>query len=709
MATGAQTLLRPASSLTFFCEFLREELAPSPKRIELVARMTITATLVMLINMTFRIPYGAYGAIYALTISREDPESTVKAVKTIIIAFALSVLYVLVGAMFFLQDPNLRLFWVIATCFLMFYCLSAATNYTAAARFGYLLIITIPLWDTETPVNSKVEGTLWAFAAISLAAVITVAIELIYHHWRRNNILVHPIAERLAAVEVLLEGYVWGTVPNEEAEKKVSQFALTGNSALRRTLQRSAYSTQYREQMGAVVTLVGRLVDLAANLGPFRIQITNDDKTRTRVLAANVRKLRSDLLAGRTPQLDKRPPETSQGAPLFSEMEKTVSLIPEVFAGAMPVSAYVPARVGRESRTALFKADALTNPEHIRFGLKGCLAASLCYLIYNAKAWPGISTSITTCFLTALSTVGSSRQKQVLRILGAMAGGIVMGIGAEVYVLPHLDSVAGFTLVFVVATIVAAWFATASPRLSYFGVQVATAFYLINLSEFKVRTTLIPARDRVIGIFLGLLMMWLVFDQLWGAPAVVEVKKAFVANLRLLAQLAREPISNDLRVATERSYSLRETINNNFEKVRALGDGVAFEFGPNRDKDLAFRERIRQLQVQVRLLFLARIVAWKYRARLPGFDLPEPIATAQKDFDAGLAEALDAMAEQMEGKSSQAGESEKHLAFLGRTLRCYGEGEICKSAPPRLHAFFDLYHRIEELVSSLGEQLSQTA
>ena len=705
MATAAQTLLRPASSLTWLREFLKEELAPSPKRSELVARMTITATLVMLINMTFRIPYGAYGAIYALTISREDPETTVKAVKTIIVGFGLSVLYVLVGAMFFLQDPNLRLFWVIATCFLMFYCLSAATNYTAAARFGYLLIITIPLWDEQIPVGSKVEGTLWAFAAISLSALITVAIELIYHHWKGSDNLLEPIAVRLAAVETLLDDYAKGEAPDEKTEKEITQLALAGNSALRRTLQRSAYSTQYRELMGAVVTLVGRLVDLAANLSHFSIQLSDTDANQARALAAKLRELRSDLLAGRSPKLEPSTPGSFHGAPLFAEMEKTVSLIPDVFAGSMSVAAYAPAPRGRESRTTLFKPDALTNPDHIKFGLKGCFAASLCYLIYNAKAWPGISTSITTCFLTALSTVGSSRQKQILRILGAIAGGIVMGIGAEVYVLPNLDSVAGFTFVFIVATIIAAWFATASPRLSYFGVQIAVAFYLINLSEFKVRTSLIPARDRVIGIFLGLLMMWLVFDQLWGAPAVVEMKKTFIANLRLLAQFAREPVSKDLRVATERSYSLRETINNNFEKVRALGDGVVFEFGPAREKDLAFRERIRQLQVQVRMLFLSRIAAWKYRARLPGFDLPEPIATAQKDFDAGLAEALDAMAEQMEGKSSQAGESEKHLALLGRELRSYDVGAFQQFAPSRLRAFFDLYQRIEELVISLGEHV----
>src|ERR1700741_1230820 len=113
MATLAQTLPKSSSPLVWLRQFLKEELAPYPGRVALVARMCIAATIVMLLTMTFRIPFGAYGAIYALTISRESPQATTKAAKIIIIAFLLSVLYVVIGAMFFLQDPSLRLIWVV--------------------------------------------------------------------------------------------------------------------------------------------------------------------------------------------------------------------------------------------------------------------------------------------------------------------------------------------------------------------------------------------------------------------------------------------------------------------------------------------------------------------------------------------------------------------------------------------------------------------
>jgi multidrug resistance protein MdtO len=706
MATLAQSTPQSVRPLTWIRDFLNEELAPYPGRAALVARMTIAATLVMILTMTFRIPYGAYGAMYALTISRENPDTTIKAVKTIFIAFALSVVYIVVAAMFFLQDPNLRLAWVIATLFVLFYALSAVTNYTAVARFGYLLVITIPLWDRQIPLELKVEQTLWVFGAIALASVITVLVELAYTELKPGDFVTRLLAERLAAVAALLDCYAAGRAVDSKTDRELTHWSLVGTSRLRRLLRRSSYSPQYRELMGAILAHVARLVDIAANMKHFTFEVAHEDKERVRTLAAKIGTIRSELLKGQVARGGELSETgTAPALPLFGEMEKTVSIIREIFAGQHSLSAYAPS-TGGDPPAGFFMADARSNPEHIKFGLKGCLAASLCYLTYNAKAWPGISTSIMTCFLTALSTVGSSRQKQILRLCGAIVGGVVVGIGAEVFILPHLDSIAGFTLLFSAVTIVAAWFATSSPRLSYFGVQLALAFYLVNVSDFSVQTSLEPARDRVIGVLLGLLMMWLVFDQLWGSPAVVEMKKTFISSLRLLAQFAREPISRDRRVAIERSYSLRETINSNFDKVRALGDGVLLEFGRSREQDLAFRNRIRQWQTHLRMLFITQIATWKYRVQLPGFELPDPIAAEQRDFDDRLAGALDAMADQMEGRLSEERLTfENAVASLERSVQDCNLDEAPPSSLARLQAFLSLHRRIESLITTLEKEI----
>ena len=51
-----------------------------------------------------------------------------------------------------------------------------ASRPEAAARFGYLIIISGPLWDQHIPEESKVTGTLWAVGTIGLASVITAVI-----------------------------------------------------------------------------------------------------------------------------------------------------------------------------------------------------------------------------------------------------------------------------------------------------------------------------------------------------------------------------------------------------------------------------------------------------------------------------------------------------------------------------------------------------
>jgi hypothetical protein len=61
--------------------------------------MVTAATLVMIITMTFRLPYAAYGAIFALTLSRESLQATVGAVWMIVIGFVLAGVCIILGMM----------------------------------------------------------------------------------------------------------------------------------------------------------------------------------------------------------------------------------------------------------------------------------------------------------------------------------------------------------------------------------------------------------------------------------------------------------------------------------------------------------------------------------------------------------------------------------------------------------------------------------
>jgi multidrug resistance protein MdtO len=534
-----------------------------------------------------------------------------------------------------------------------------------------------------------------------------VVCELVFGAIRPGDDLIRSIAERLSAVEEVLVCYADDRPVDKAAETRLTRLAMLGASRLRRVLSRANYSQQYREQMSALVALVGRLVDIAANMMQPGIHVSNDDRRRMGALAASVASMQTDLLHGKVPALTQfqSNSEASNQVLLLREMEMTVSQIPEAFSGHGAISEHVASPLPGDRRSTLFVADALTNLEHYKFGLKGCLAAALCYLIYNALDWPGISTAVTTCLLTALTTVGASRQKQVLRFAGVVVGGAV-GFGAQIFILPSVDSIVGFTVLFIAVTFVAAWIATSGPRFSYFGVQFAVSFYLIHLQEFKIQTSLDVARDRVVGVFFGLFMMWLVFDQLWAAPAAVQMKRTFIANLRSLGQLVRAPLPGDTTFAGERSSALREGINANFDKVRSMADGVLFEFGSSRPQDLALRDHIRQWQPQLRTLFVARIALLKYRLQIPGFELPEPARVAQEEFDNRIANLLDGMADRMEDKAvgGDAG-SQDPLEGLEETIRTHCAEGPQGLLPAQMETFLALSRSVESVTMSLDKDI----
>lgn len=709
MATFAQTVPASPKSLASFWGFLLEELLPYPGRAALVGRMITAATLAMLIAMTFRLPYGAYCAVYAFAISRENTQITVKTAATRIVSYSLGAIYVLIGATFFVDDPLLRLLWVIATMVMIFWGISATTNDGSAATIGYLIVITVPLWDQHISGELRLEGTLWAVFVLSIGSAVAVVVELLFETIRPGNDLLRSIADRLASVEAILVCYGTDQPMGPATTEKVTRLATLGTSRLRSSLRNSNYPRDYAEQMAAVVALVGRLVDIAASLIHIGIQAHGDDRERIRVLATNIGSFRADLLSGRVPSAIELngAHEPSGGVPLIREMEKTVLLIPEVFSGAGSMSELGLSASEEKPSSTFFSPDAFSNPDHLRFGLRGGLAATLCYIIYNSIAWPGISTAVTTCLLTALTTVGFSRQKQILRFAGAIVGGFFFGMGAQIVILPYLDSIAGFSVLFVAVSAVGAWLATSSPRLAYFGVQIIVAFYLINLQEFKEQISLGIARDRVVGILLGLLVMWLVFDQLWGTLASVEMKKTFIANLRWLAEFERQPLPGERKIAIDRSYFLRETINTNFDKVRSLADGVLFEFGPTRQQDLALRSRIREWQPQLRMLFLTRITLFKYRLQLPGFELPAAVRASQLEFDHWLAVMLDRMADRMEAKApTEDREFTDAFERLANAVRTDCSEASHQSIAIELKTFLALSHTAESLVVSLEKEVS---
>jgi multidrug resistance protein MdtO len=693
--------------LTWLWEFVKHELTLYPGRTMTVARMVLAATLVMLICNTFRIPYAFLGGIYALLISRESPRATLSAAGAMLLFAAAGVAYVLISVQFVISVPPLHFLWSIGSLFLAFYSLRVITYYGAFAVFALEISIAITIWDRHVS-ETNVADTLWLALVAFIAIGVSSGVELTFGRMRLGDDILVPVADRLTAIHGVLTCYSEGRSVDPATEEQITRLGMLGTSTLRRSLVRSAYSTQYRAQMSGVVALVGRLVDITTALVQLSFEPSSFDRGHLRNLAVAVASVRNDLMYRRIPgPIQVNTENEPHLMPLLREMENTIALIPQVFVGSRSIDEYLAPSEGTP-RSRLIAADAFTNPEHLRFALKGCLAVSVCYFIYNFIDWPGMGTSVMlTCFLTAVSTIGASRQRQILRFAGFVVGGLLIGMSSQVFILPYLDSIAGFTIFFILVTALAAWFMTSSPRLSFFGLQLGAVFFVINMQKFARETSLSVARDRVAGVFLGLLMMWLIFDQLWGTPAGVEMRKAFISTLRLLAQFAREPVSADIQSAVQRTTALRDTISTKFDSVRSLADGVLLEFGPSRRQDLALRDGIRRWQPQLRTLFLMRVASLKYRLQLPGFILPEAVIVSLQAYDECSAQTLENIADRIEGKTSRgklvAADSFALLEQIQESCRVEESRLLCAEHGA---TFVPLLRQIDRLTSRLANQMA---
>jgi multidrug resistance protein MdtO len=698
----------------WFWNLIKAELSPYPGRAWVVARMTVAATIVMVLVMTFRIPGGFQGAIFTLIISRENPTETFFSGFRTAVGFLIGTLYTVFTIRMLIGDPLTHFLWVMGTLFLSFYLLRVIADYGTAAPLGFGVLGSISLWDDTTlNGNTRLENTLWLAGVVVLGVVATIVVEYAFRRAHPVTDLTEGIEVRMQTVENVLRSAAMERPLESEQEKKLSLYATVGTSRLSRLILRSEYSRHYKTQMGTVIALVRRLVDIAANfqlaLSERTGAIDPADRQRCQRLADEVAEVRRSLTLRQLPTEIKQPlQEAPSQLPFLPTMERTVALIPQAFSGAESMDVLIPEPLDEEGSRHIFVADAFSNPVYVQFALRGTLAALVCYVTYMALDWPGLSTSVLTCFITALSTIGSSRQKQVLRLSGALIGGIIFGMGAQVFVLPYLDTIAGFTVLFAVVTAIAAWIATASPRLSYLGVQLALAFYLINLQEFTIQTSLSIARDRVFGVLLGLVSMGLFFDLLWVRKAVNEMQTVFAHNLELFAELAEQLLEQDHIKAIKRIRQLRDQINAGFQAVTAQSDAVLLDFSPSREQKLQIRKDIRRWQPTIRTLLQVQITAVQYLARTPLSDLPPPVALAGTRFEKDVAQVMRAIAFEVSDKPVPAAPDIRLSAESAQQeIRKYYQ-DLSMPVSPQASDVADLIESLASILSPLYEDIHST-
>ena len=250
----------------FLWNFLKTEMTPYPGRAWVVARITIAATLVMILVMTFQIPNGFLGVIFTLFLSRENPTATFVAGLRTIAAFLTATAYTLLGAAMFVDDPLTHFLGIGVSLFVSFFLIGIINDYGTAVAFGFTVAGAVPLWDRSTlNVNDRVEGTLWLAGVVALGVVVTVVVEYVFRRVHPATDLTEGIDDRLQMVEKVLRSAAADQPLDTVSEKRLSLYTSISTSRLRRLILRSQFSLHFKAQMGAVVAMVGQLVDVAAN------------------------------------------------------------------------------------------------------------------------------------------------------------------------------------------------------------------------------------------------------------------------------------------------------------------------------------------------------------------------------------------------------------------------------------------------------------
>ena len=527
---------------------LRRELRPTPGRLGDCLRIVVVLLAVVAIAETFRIPEIALSGYIVLFVSGREAVTTILTALLAGIAVVLAIFVTIAVFMLSLSEPALRIPLMAAMTFVAMFLSRTATPGPVFFVAGFIVAYGVTLGDQVLglalqpatagnaeqfalpqivflpPEEALVRFLLWLSLAVALPIILVIVANLLTGR-DPARLLYQALADRLATAARFCAGES-GAVRRLEAQ------AFEGTAQLHKLhhLASLLHRGRRRPVWGAsLIDEIGRLGLLL--LAWFRVA---GDARNPLVSAAGACRAAERALQDRAAPSPEPVTIIATGAaqPVADRISRTLRAIAETLAGAATgQEAHGAAKAPRR----LLAADAFTNPEHARFALKVTLAVLICYFAMNLADWPGIHTCVITCFFVALGTVGDTIHKATLRFIGCLIGA-ALGLGAILLLMPLMTDLGDLLLLLAPVTLLAAWIASGSERISYAGLQVSLAFYLVVLQGYGPTIDMYTARDRTIGILFGNIVILVIFTTIWP----VSVGNVVRTNLaRALEQLAR--------------------------------------------------------------------------------------------------------------------------------------------------------------------------
>jgi multidrug resistance protein MdtO len=521
------TFVSEAQRRTPFTAFLAQELAPREGRGLAVTRIAAATTLTVAIAMVFRIPLAAYMAYLVFLISKDDREATATSALGGALAVTLAVIFTLGLSLIDLGDPVVRLPAMALITFLAMFSVRTFALGPVSFLAGFIVVTMQSVIDQVPNTETFTRTALWLWVVVVVPIVITVLLDQIFGPGP-STVAEGGLRKVLAELDgALARGDVarqlphWRTMLQPLIEKAQSgadeRNAAVSPAAICQLLDVLVILEQYPDPIPAAER--DRLSALV------RQCLRELEQRNVSIAAAPIAESLPLAPAGVDAEMPARVAATDALHGLRNEIHLSQSQMGP-HAGHKPRQMFVP--------------DALSNPAHWQFALKTTLAVMIVYSVYTMLDWPGLRTSIVTCFFVALGSLGESVHKLSLRISGAVIGGSIAGLSI-VFILPHFTDIGQLCALTAVVALFAGWIATSSERLSYAGLQIAFAFFLGVLQTDAPATDLTVLRDRVVGILLGNIVITLVFSALWPESAITRLRTALADAQRAIAALLRSP------------------------------------------------------------------------------------------------------------------------------------------------------------------------
>jgi multidrug resistance protein MdtO len=506
-------------------------LAPRPGRFEFSTRLALISALTVLVAEIYQTPEPALPAYIVFFLNREDRMTSLIMNAILLVVVTLIISLVLIVAVVVADDPMWRFVGIALLSFGFLFLASASKlrpiGSTLALIVGYALdeLGTIQLGEEAT------RGLLYAWLFVGIPAGVSIVVNLLLAPPPRR------LAERAIALRLELSAAML-TAPDEHIRHRFKECMREGAVEIQKWLKLADHEkTSPPGDVAALQQAAGSTVVLLSAIG---VMDCNREAALPAVVRENLAQTLNEMarvlatggypvaIVWEAPDFDH--PLRPLAAGILSDIKNAVVRFTEP-----PSPGASPEEKPKEAK-GFFEDDAFTNPDHTHYALKTTAAAMFCYVLYSLLDWPGIHTAFLTCYIVSLGTTAETVEKLTLRILGCLVGAAA-GYGTMIFLIPHLTSITALMVVVFAGALAAGYVSAGSPRISYAGFQMAFAFLLCVIQGPSPAFDLSTARDRVIGILLGNLVVYLLFTNLWPLSVRKRIDPAIASLLRCLGAM----------------------------------------------------------------------------------------------------------------------------------------------------------------------------